>query len=100
MLFLISHLHRDRESLNYIMGIIQCCTGCETIDKQQLSATDTLDEKLKQAEFAFPNGCVFKEDDTIQYFVKNWQLKNDITGEIQQIQPKNKRNRKKYSRRK
>ncbi len=89
--------------LKFIMGIIHCCSGGggKCIDKSQLSsATDTLDEKLRQAEFAFPNGCVFKEDDTIQYFVKNWQLKNEITGEIQQVQRSNKRNRKRYSRRK
>lgn len=65
------------------MGITHCC-GPRTLPPTSPSdlkeePKPSLDGQLENQQFAFPNGCIFKEDETIKYFVKNWQLKHQVT---------------------
>ena len=53
------------------MGVVYCCEGSRQKPKVDLDA------KLGNGEFVFPSGG-FADDQTIEYFSKNWKLKEEV----------------------
>jgi hypothetical protein len=54
------------------MGMVNCV--CETERPKPLV---DLDAKIGLFEFAFPNG--YEDDATIDYFIKNWEIKTEVS---------------------
>ena len=53
------------------MGVVYCCEGSRQKPKVDLDA------KLGNGEFVFPGGGL-EDTETIDYFIKNWKLKEEV----------------------